>query len=71
MRVYVLYERNRPVFVPLLALWLSVIAVGCVRVLVPSQWEITGSMIWPHTVGSVLQQSLVTHFSGLHDPITT
>ena len=33
IRVYVLYPHSRAVLIPLLALWLSVIIVGCVRVL--------------------------------------
>ncbi|KIM64894.1 hypothetical protein SCLCIDRAFT_96374, partial [Scleroderma citrinum Foug A] len=33
IRVYVLYPHSRAVLIPLLGLWLSVIIVGCVRVL--------------------------------------
>ena len=68
MRVYILYERSRSVFIPLLALWLGTLAVSCVRML--PQW-VSGSITWRRTVGSVLQQSPITFFSGLHDPITT
>ena len=69
MRVYILYERSRSVFIPLLALWLGTLAVSCVRML--PQWRIAGSITWRRTVDNVLQQSPITFFGGLHDPITT
>jgi len=43
MRVYVLYPHSRrQVLIPLLALWLGAIVVGCVRVL--PQWRIAYPM---------------------------
>jgi len=42
MRVYVLYPHSLAVLMPLFALWLGIIVVGCVRVL--PQWGIACPM---------------------------
>jgi len=64
MRVYVLYPHSLAVLMPLFALWLGIIVVGCVRVL--PQWGIACPMTDKVTkkVGSVFQQCHFIEFDG-------